>query len=463
MTMPRRLVARLITMLCLAVTLCAAVIPVAADTADTSPAAKTTTRTPIKHYITLMQENHSFDNYFGTYPGADGLPPGTCVPLRPEEPTAGCAKPFHIGGRPVIDLGHSAAVHEEQYRDGQLDGFISAYAQQPGIKDLAMGYYDDRDIPYYWNIADNYVLFDRAFTSAAGGSVWNHFFWVTGSPGNTKSDALLTTGFDHVPTIFDRLDAAGITWKFYIQNYDPSVTFRTPGNGDRASQIIWAPVLNYDRFLDNPRLRKNIVPLEQYFTDLRNNELPAVSYMVPSGASEHPPGSVQAGTRFVRSLVNALMTSTAWENSALMWTYDDWGGWYDHVPPPRVDKYGYGFRAPALLVSPYAKKGHIDHTTIDFTSQLKFIENNWGLKPLAERDRKANDIVSAFDFESAPRAPEILAEERNVQVEPPPKVSRVYALYGAALLFPAGLLAVYGRLGGLRRRTAALLSRQGRL
>ena len=249
------------------------------------------------------------------------------MPVRPEQKRSRCVEPFHVGGRPVIDMGHNIGIHKAEYRNGRMDGFISAFAQQPGVKDLAMGFYDDRDIPYYWNVADNYVLFDRAFTSAAGGSVWNHFFWVAGAPGNPKDDALLARGFDHVPTIFDRLQAAGVDWKFYIQNYDPSVTFRTPGNGDRASQIVWAPILNYNRFLDDPELRSHIVPMEQYFVDLRNDTLPAVSYLVPAGASEHPPGSIQAGTRFVRGLVNALMASSAWETSAFIWTYDDWGGW----------------------------------------------------------------------------------------------------------------------------------------
>ena len=120
--------------------------------------------------------------------------------------------------------------------------------------------------------------------------------------------------------------------------------------------------------------------------------LPAVSYIVPAGASEHPPGRIQAGERFVRSLLNALASSSSWKDSAFTWTYDDWGGWYDHVKPPQVDRYGYGFRAPALLVSAYARRGHVDHTQLDFTSILKFIEENWNLKPLAARDAAANSL-----------------------------------------------------------------------
>jgi phospholipase C len=424
-----------------------------ASPADTSAAARTKTATPIKHFVTLMQENHSFDNYFGTYPGADGIPQGTCMPVEPYEKDGRCVEPFRVTGRPVVDLGHTGNIHKAQYAGGRMNGFISAFAGQRGVGDLAMGHYDDRDIPFYWNVADDYVLFDRAFTSAAGGSIWNHFYWVTGSPGNPKEDALLTKGFDHVPTIFDRLQAAGVDWKFYIQNYDTSVNFRNPGSGDKASQIVWAPVLNYERFLDDPELRSRIVPLDQYFTDLRNNQLPAVSYIVPSGASEHPPGSIQAGSRFVRGLTNALMASSAWDSSAFMWTYDDWGGWYDHVKPPEVDKYGYGFRAPALLVSPYAKKGEVNHTTIDFTSQLKFIENNWDVEPLAERDAAANDISSAFDFAAPPREPIVPSEQRHVPAPPAPATWIVYTLYGLALAAPV-LIMGFSRLGPRLRQQA---------
>jgi phospholipase C len=426
--------------------------PVAGATDGFAPAEQLDTTTPIKHFVVLMQENHSFDNYFGTYPGADGVPEGTCMPVDPTGASSTeCVEPFHIGGRAITDLGHSAGVHDAQYDNGKMDGFISVFSNQRGAGDMAMGYYDDRDIPFYWNVADNYVLFDRLFTSAAGGSVWNHFFWVTGAPGNPEADELKPTGFDDVPTIFDRLHEAGISWKFYVQNYDPAITFRNTGTGDAGSQIVWVPLLNYNRFLDDPELHSRIVGMDQYHKDLEAGTLPAVSFMVPSGASEHPPGSIQSGERFVRVLVNALMRSSAWDSSAFMWTYDDWGGWYDHVPPPAVDEYGYGFRAPALLVSPYAREGHVDSTTLDFTSQLKFIENNWGVEPLAERDRNANDITSAFDFSTGPRAPVFLDRSRTSAELPDPRTSAVYGSYGGAVL----LLTLFVAVGSRRRRKAA--------
>jgi len=422
------------------------------------------TSTPIKHFIFLMQENHSFDNYFGTYPGADGPPPGTCIPVDPTRPGGRCVEPFRVGGRAITDLGHSRLVHDEQFRGGQMDGFVAA-AGLVGSENgrIAMGYYDDRDIPFYWNVADEYVLFDRLFTSAAGGSVANHMYWITGQSGNLSGETIPPGGFTNIPTIFDRLDAAGVSWKFYIQNYDPAITFRNPGTGDRQSQIVWAPLLAYPRYLDNPRLKSRIVDTEQFHDDLANGTLPEVAYMVPAGSSEHPPGIPREGQRFVRNLINALMRSNYWSTSAFMWAYDDWGGWYDHVPPPRVDESGYGFRTPALLVSPYARRGHIDSTTLDFTSALKFIEDNWGVEPLAKRDRAAKSIAGAFDFTKPPRPAVLLPGQRaTAEVVAPHRKGAVYPMYLMALvvalvLFAAarwnlGLGELRGRLGRLRLR-----------
>jgi len=408
------------------------------------------TRTPIKHVIYLMQENHSFDNYFGTYPGANGIPTGICMPRRAAQPQLGCVSPFRIGNRAVRDLSHSQKTFRRQFRGGRMDGFVSAFG---GRDSISMGHYDDRDIPFYWNVADRYVLFDRFFTSAAGGSVWNHLYWVTATPGNWRDDVIPPGGFGRLPTIFDRLEAKRIPWKFYVQNYDPTVTFRRRGSGDRGSQVVWVPLLDYERFLDNPRLFSKIVDLEQFHDDLARNRLPAVSYIAPSGASEHPPGSIQAGERFVRTLTTALMRSRAWNSTAFVWTYDDWGGWYDHVRPPRIDAMGYGFRAPALLVSPYARRGYIDSTTFDFTSLLTFIEENWGLQPLADRDRKAKSIASAFDFAAPPRAAEFVPPTRPLPPKPEPRRSIIYAAYVFAAL-AAGLV-ITGAAFGWRMRQEA--------
>lgn len=394
--------------------------------------------TPIQHLVVLLQENHSFDNYFGTYPGADGLPAGTKMVVDPANPGAGYVTPWHIGNSTITDLSHSAATFNAQYDNGKMDGFVSALNSRNQNGRLSMGYYDDRDIPYYWNLADNFVLFDQFFSSAKDGSFANHMYWVAGIPPVTQKGQKLSDMLAKVPTIFDRLQAAGISWKFYVQNYDPNLTYRNLGtSGNRASQVIWVPLLNFDRFIDDPALSSHIVDLSQYYVDLDNGTLPSVAYLIPSGASEHPPSSLQTGQTFVKTLIQELMRSTAWDSSAFLFAYDDWGGWYDHVTPIQVDAYGYGPRVPAILVSPYAKKGYIDHTMLDFTSILKFIEQNWGVASLADRDANANDFLSAFDFNQAPRAPIFLSFTRPNAAQSKNDPAKVIDLaYGMASVVP---------------------------
>src|SRR5437660_367342 len=203
----------------------AALIALAGASVAVGAAAEAKTRTPIKHFMVLMQENHSFDNYFGTYPGANGTPKGTCQPLNPDRPKGQCDKPYPIGRHAIQDLGHSVDIFDAQFNGGAMNGFVAGLDAKNLDGKQAMGYYDDKDLPFYWNVADNYVLFDRFFTSAAAGSVWNHLFWVPATPGNPTKDAIPENGFGNLPTIFDRLEAKVISWKLYVQHYDPRVTY----------------------------------------------------------------------------------------------------------------------------------------------------------------------------------------------------------------------------------------------
>jgi phospholipase C len=419
--------------------------------------------TPIEHLVVLLQENHTFDNYFGTFPGADGIPDGTCMPVDPtSKNTSECIRPFHIGSNDVAlgDLDHSAATQAMQYNGGRLDGFVSALNVRRQDGRLAMGYYDESDLPYYWFLARNYTLFDRFFSSAADGSAKNHMYAVAGSslaipPSKAaESAARRPTVNNAAPTIFDRLEERGVSWKFYVQNYDPKLTYRTVSqySGDRASQVIWVPLLNIDRFIDDPKLSRHIVDLSEYYQDLQNGTLPAVSYIAPSGASEHPPGSIASGERAVRTLINALSRSGAWSSSAFLLTYDDWGGWYDHVSPPQIDADGYGFRVPALLISPFSRQGVINHTQLDFTSILRFIEDNYGLQPLAKRDASANSLNAAFDFEAAPRPPYFWSDNSAATVlKKSSRRALVYTAYGSGMAL-AGLVLI--ALLALRARGA---------
>jgi len=427
---------QLLFLLLCSVALCLAPAAVLTAGAD-APSSDPRPNTPIEHLIVLMQQNHTFDNYFGTYPGADGIPSDTCMPVDPfDSQNTTCVEPFHTGDYP--DLDHSGATFWLQYNEGRMDGFVYALSQRGQDGAMAMGYYNAYDLPYYWNLADEYVLFDRFFSSAHRGSVQNRMYWVAAVPAG-ESGRIPLGGYGDLPTIFDRLQEHGISWKFYVNNYDPQLTYRTLGDsGMLEPQIQWLPLLSFDRYIDDPELSNRIVDLGEYFEDLRNGTLPAVAYVLALGATEHPPSSPRGGQRFAKKMIQALMQSDAWPRSAFMITYDDWGGQYDHVAPPQVDEYGYGFRVPALLVSPYARRGHVDSTDLDFTSILKFIEENWGLMPLAERDAKANSIISAFDFSRPPREPRFIPWERSsVQARPEPRRDVIYAAYSLALILAA--------------------------
>lgn len=398
-------------------------------------------RTPIHHFVYLLQEGHTFDNYFGTYGhGSDGIPAGVCMAVDLSDPKLGCIKPFHLSGRAVTGLDHNPIVYRGQYNGGRMNGFASILRLRGVDPAEVMGYYDGRDIPYYWNLADDYVLFDRFFSSAADGSGANHMFWVAGYPGDPHDTP---RGGVTRPTIFDRLEKAGVSWKLYATN--PKITYRRHGKGDRDSQVASVPLLDDARFLDDPKLASHIVPLSQYYRDLANGTLPAVSYIALSGANEHPPGSVQSGERLVRTLINSLTASREWSSSAFLLAYDEWGGWYDHVRPPKVDALGYGFRVPALLVSPYARHGYVDHTTLDITSGLKFIEENWGVAPLTRRDALASNLTSAFDFSTPPQPARIVSAQRGVVSPPSPRRSVIYPAYGlgSALVVLLGVAAFF--------------------
>ena len=429
----------------LAVALAAILTTALAAPATARSTGQVQARTPIEHFVVLMQENHSFDNYFGAYPRADGIPKGTCMPLRrSRSSTQRCVQPFRLGRGEAPDLPHDRRTHRIQYARGRMDGFVRAVSiDRQRVERSVMGHYDERDLPFYWNVADEYVLFDRFFSAAADGSVANHLFWVTGTPGPAEGSGDL----GDLRTIFDRLEQRDISWKFYVEDYDPA---------DRGVQAVRVPLLRYSRYVEDPRLFGHIVDLEHYFDDLERGTLPQVAYIAPAGASEHPPSRVGAGATLVRRLVTALARSAAWKRSAFMWTYDDWGGWFDHVRPPRVDAAGYGFRVPALLVSPYARRGHVDGTRLDTTSILKFIEDNWGLKPLARRDARAGSLRGAFDFSRPAREPSIIAATRPAAEPREPRRWVIYLAYGSALLLSGVLIALAFRAAPRASHAAGL-------
>jgi phospholipase C len=384
--------------------------------------------TPIRHLVVLMQENHSFDNYFGTYPGAAGIPRGTCMPISSRR-SGPCVRPFRLGGRAGLDVPHDGATHRAQAAGGAMDGFVTAVSQDRQRPEATvMGHYDGRDIPFYWNVARRYVLFDHWFASSRGGSVPNRLAWVAGTPRART-------------TIFDRLERRGISWRFYVEDYDPG--------SSTSAQATRVPLLDMPRFTAR-RLSRHIVDLDQYYDDLREGTLPQVAYIATAGSSEHPPRRPESGQTLVRSLVTALARSRAWPHAAFLWTYDEWGGWYDHVRPPP----GRGFRVPALLVSAYARRGAVNSTVLEHASILTFIEHNWGVRPLSPRDARANDLTSAFDFEHPARPAAIVPAARAGDRDPEPRRWVIYLWYVAAVVLTVALI----RRAARRRTVTAPLA-----
>lgn len=382
-------------------------------------------RTPIEHFVYLMQGDRTFDHYFGTYPGADGLTAGTRQPLDPAHPGAGLVAPYPLHGSPPLSPGAGPRLVRQQYDDGRMDAFVAAFERQGRDGRMAMGHYDRRDLPFYWNAADRYELLDHFFASSLDGTRANRAHWVTGTPDLSG------------PTVFDRLQEAGVSWKFYVQNYDPKQTYRS--SGTPATQTVRVPLLDIPRFVDDRTLNSHLVDLGQYYRDLDQGTLPSVAFVASSGSGERSARSVPAGQRLVRELTSQLMVSRYWSSSALLWSYDGSGGWYDHVKPPA----GRGLRVPALLVSPYVARGKVRHEPFEAASALRFVTDNWGLRPLGGRAAQVRSLAGAFDFSAPPRRAELIPAGVR---EPPPPVARppspapVYTVYGGASLLVAGLL-----------------------
>ncbi len=418
----------------------------------------------IKHIIIIMQENHSFDNYFGTFPGADGIPmvngkPTVCLP----DPNSGtCFAPYHDASLKNIDAPHGYPDMIGDIDGGKMDGFIrqAEYHQvacalpknpecQPFGRTL-MGWYDARDIPNYWSYAQNFVLQDHMFAPTYSWSLVSHLWLVSGwsadctrhdDPSSCVNDSdtpnvppdWVTS--DGTPPIYAWTDLTylmhrnNVSWGYYIQTgIEPDCEDDEPGCAavvqNAKTPGVWNPLLWFDTVKADKQL-SNIQPTENFFSAVSKGTLPAVSFIVPSMEnSEHPPYSIQSGQAYVTGIVNAVMNSPSWSNSAIIIAWDDWGGYYDHVVPPVVDINGYGIRVPAMVISPYAKRGYIDHQTLSFDAYAKFIEDVFmggqRLDPktdgrpdprptVRENVKILGDLANDFDFTQKPLPPMPLA------------------------------------------------------
>jgi phospholipase C len=427
----------------------------------------------IEHFIYIIQENHSFDSYFGTFPGANGIPAGTMLADTPGGPLT--EKPFHLTADNIPDdLNHNWNAAHTAMDGGQMDGFMWSEwpaglrywggqvppptQTQAGVKSNALpkrssnknspdqrrlspnGFADDEDeddqtveerndarmatlgthspplvkdrpswviytlaymdyneIPNYWQYAMTFTLCDNFFCSLAGPSEPNHLYALAAQSGGTYKPAPpQSINYYSFPTMGELLLNSGVTWSFYSGT-----------NPQGPSQ--WKPLPSFTQYHNNPTLDSHLVLTKQFYKDLTDGTLPQVSWIVPAhGVSEHPPEDVPRGMWYVTGLVNAVMQSPYWNSCAIILVWDDWGGLYDHVPPPQVDKYGYGPRVPAIVISPYCVSGVVNHTQFDLTSPLKLIETAFGLSPLTSRDANSNNMLDGFNFSQTPLPPVII-------------------------------------------------------
>ena len=368
----------------------------------TGPLATTTNPLglPLNHFIYVIQENRTFDNFFGTYPGARGLPADVKLPLRPGAPPT--ETPFHWTlPRIPYDLPHGWLGAATCIDGGKLDGFLwtGSNFPEPGIG-YALSYYDYHEIPNYWEYARKFVLCDMFFSSVPGPSLPNHLYAVAAQAQKIDytTDGNIPFNAWAFPSLVDRLEQANVSWKYYTDQL-----------AGPSKPTLWSPLPAFTSFYNNAALLERLVPGEQFYTDIRNGVLPAVSWFTPNfDESDHPPASVTDGMWHVSRLVNAIMRSRYWADTAIIVVWDDYGGFYDHVLPPAVDENGLGLRVPALVISPYARAGFINHNVFDFTSPLKLVERRFGLTPLTSRDQKSNDMLKCFDFTQTPLPPDLL-------------------------------------------------------
>jgi phospholipase C len=423
----------------------------------------------IKHVVIIMQENRSFDSYFGTFPGADGIPmrngvPTVCIrdPYQHH-----CIRPYHTSSDLNLGGPHD---HIDAVRDidgGKMDGFIAsahqgrrlacaAFFDAPGCSyaqndpAAVMGYHDAREIPNYWALAKAFVLQDHMFQSDASWSMPSHLYMVSGwsahcskkgdpmscrpavqAPGSPPGEPQNPTGAipDYAWTdLTYLLHRHHVSWGYYVFNgtqpdCDDNAMFCRPVPQNAKTPGIWNPLPYFDTVKRDHQLA-DIRPFRDFLAEAKAGTLPAVSWITPTQkVSDHPPALVSNGQTYVTGLIDRIMRSPDWSSTAIFLAWDDWGGFYDHVTPPTVDPQGYGLRVPGLMISPYARRGFIDHQTLSFDAYLKFIEDDFlggarldprtdgrrDPRPDVREDAKTlGNLMSEFDFAQAPRKPFIL-------------------------------------------------------
>jgi phospholipase C len=368
----------------------------------------TDTMPQIEHIVVLMMENHSYDNYLGTLGRGDGFTIGSDG--RPTAANADAAgntvRAFHMPTTCQQQNHPSQNWNDShiQWNGGRNDGFVRS-----GSGPVAMGYWTAADLPFYHGLARTFPLGDRYFASVLAQTYPNRRYLLAATSWGQVADPLPQPSDPPPPngTIFDRLDDHHITWRDYYSNLPtvdlvPSLALR-----DKA----------------------NIVPISQFYADAAAGRLPGYSIVDTEfvHASEEDPQDIVQGEAFSARVINAVMSGPAWGKTLLVWTYDEHGGYYDHVAPPPApapdsippaisptDQQGgfdrYGFRVPCVVVSPYARPNHVSHVVADHTSILKLVETKWNLPAMTYRDANASNLLDFVDLRSAPafREPPVL-------------------------------------------------------
>jgi phospholipase C len=429
----------------------------------------------IKHVVVIMQENRSFDTYFGTFPGADGIPPNVCVP---DPANSGCVPPFHDSADLNYGGPHGAGNAAADIDGGAMDGFVtqaekgsgctsndpncSPCNQTPGPTTQtkcidAMGYHDAREIPNYWTYAHDFVLQDRMFEPNSSWSLPQHLYMVSewsafctdplnpfsckgalqspnpdGGVNGAGNDGQLHYAWTDMTYLLHKF---GVSWAYYVfQGTEPdceddaSMTCAPVQQGPQTPGI-WNPLPSFTDVTQDGQLG-NVQSLQNFFTAAASGTLPAVSWINPNGTvSEHPPALVSTGQAYVTGLINAIMQGPDWNSTAIFLSWDDWGGFYDHVVPPVVDQMGLGLRVPGIVISPYARPGYIDHQIMSHDNYNKFIEDDFlagqRLNPandgrpdprldVREASPLLGDLAKDFNFDQTPGPPVLLP------VHPPP-------------------------------------------
>lgn len=362
---------------------------------------------PIDHIVIIMQENRTFDNLFNGFPGADtvqsGVSNGTVIRLQP------------VSLSDSRDLDHSHLSWVRAVHNGAMDGFAQS---QVSPSTLAYSYVPESEVEPYWILAHEYVLSDRMFESSSGPSYPSHQYLIAGQSGliaenptggwgcdagsSSLSPLIGPNGTEVTPglppcfdyrTIADLLDQAGVSWRYYAPDPD-----------DGFYELAAFQAVRHIRYSSDWQT-KVIFPATRVQVDIANGELAQVTWIVPDmDNSDHPGSGSTSGPDWVASIVNAIGESKYWNSTAIFITWDDWGGWYDHVLPPKVDEMVLGFRVPLLVISPRAKHGYISHKVHEASGFITFIEHNFNLGSLGQRDASADAFADCFDF-TQPSAP----------------------------------------------------------